>query len=421
MRFRPELIMIQLESIAFNHDPASVSGDAINLRRNATQWVTVPEWRRGLSVNPEDSPAAYAIARVAGHQVTIQASFSCSDPAWHSAQVRALDNVVWPGIVFVRQPTGCLAWLVNLFLPLLRALFGNVLGEVPATTVTFANGVSGPILLTLIHTRLAGASVGARTTEWRWQYRHHRHDPWTDMTVTRHRIYTLLDLPTAPWQQAPYQPSNIQLPWTEVLDQACLWALGATTAVAAGGGVTRGVNNLGPNVITYDCPGGGSSQYSWGGFDCTAFLDRLKGGVGNGYYVNCSDCATFVSTFANAVGCDLWQSRMGAGFFHLNPMLGIGSAVWQPCCHGIDGWSDGFGYHEVAWTGACDSAEFVYDACLQVDGDADPTAAPHTALLPVHLQFGNPGDLLYRDRLTVPADRNNCAPQPGSRTRRAVS
>jgi hypothetical protein len=415
------LTMIQLESIAFNHDPSGASHDAINLRRNATQWVSVPEWQRGLAVNPEDSPAAYAVAQTAGNTVTIQAAFTCSDPSWTSAEIRAIDNVVYPGIVFVQQPTGCLAWLVYVLLPLLRALVGNVLGEAAARSVPLVNGASGPVLFDLIHTRLDGASVGARTTEWRWQYRRTSEEPWTDIEITRHRIFTLLDLPTAPWQQAPYQQSNTQLPWTEALDYACQWALGARSPVEAGGGVTRGVNNLGPNLVTYDCPGGGSSWYSGGGFDCTAFLERMKGGVGNGYYVNCSDCATFVSTFANALGCDLWQSRMGAGFFHLNPMLGIGSNTWQPCCHGIDGWSDGFGYHEVAWTGACDSNEFVYDACLKVDGDADPTSAPQTPLLPIHMKFGNPGDLLYRDRLTVPADRTNCAPQPASRARRPVS
>jgi hypothetical protein len=311
--------------------------------------------------------------------------------------------------------------VVQVLLPLLRALFGNVLGEVAAQTVSFTAGQAGPIAFTLTQTRLDGASVGSRTTEWRWQYRRSANDPWTDMEITRHRIYTLLDLPTAPWQQAPYQASNLQLPWTDVLDYACQWAAGARDAVAAGGGITRGVNSLGPSIITYDCPGGGSSWYSAGGFDCTAFIERLKGGVGLGYYVNCSDCATFVSTFANAVGCDLWQSRMGSGFFHLNPILGIGSSVWQPACQGIDGWSGGFGYHEVAWTGGCDANDNVYDACLQVDGDADPTTAPQTPLLPVNLRFGNPGDLQYRDRLTVPADRNNCSPLTWSRTRRPVS
>lgn len=413
--------MIQVESIAFNHDPSAATHDALNIRRNATDWVTVPEYRRGVCVNPEDSPAAYAVGQVANHSVTIKAAFSCSDPSVTSVEIRALDNVVYPGIVFVQQPTGCLAWIVYVLLPLLRAWFGNVLGDVDARTVTFTNGHSGPLTFDLIHTRLDNATVGARTTEWRWQYRRSSDDPWTDIEVTRHRIYTILDLPTAPWQQAPYQMSNTQLLWTEVLDYACQWALGAKTPVEAGGGVTRGVNKLGPTIVAYDCPGGGSSNYSWGGFDCTAFIERMKGGVGLGYYVNCSDCATFVSTFANAVGCDLWQSRMGSGFFHLNPIRAIGGSVWEPACHGIDGWSDGFGYHEVAWTGACDSSERVYDACLEVDADADPTTAPQTPLLPINIQFGNPGDMLYRDRLTVPADRPNCSPLPGSRTRRSVS
>ena len=153
--------------------------------------------------------------------------------------------------------------------------------------------------------------------------------------------------------------------------------------------MTRGVYQLGPAVVTYDCPGGGSSHYSWGGgFDCSAFIDRLQGGTGNGNYVNCSDCATFVSTFANILGCDLWQSRMrdnGFVSFGLNPMLGIGSSTWEPCCHGEPGWGDAFSYHEVAWTGACTVTERVYDGCLQVDGDADPTSgAAHRAVARGH-------------------------------------
>jgi hypothetical protein len=178
--------------------------------------------------------------------------------------------------------------------------------------------------------------------------------------------------------------------------------------------VTRSVYGLGPSLITYDCPGGGSSHYSLGNFDCTAFIDRLRGGIGNGVYVNCSDCATIVSTFANALGCDLWQSRMGWGFA-LNELLGIGSTVWQTAC----GWPS-FNYHEVAWEGACTAQTDVYDACLQVDGDSDPTSPPHVPLQPEDLRFGNPGDLLYRDRLATVAGRPNCQPQPGTRTRRPI-
>jgi hypothetical protein len=71
----------------------------------------------------------------------------------------------------------------------------------------------------------------------------------------------------------------------------------------------------------------------------------------------------------------------------------------------------------VAWKGAFTATEEIFDACLQVDGDADPTAPPHTPLLPVDMVFGVPGDGNYRDRLS-PAGA--CDAQPGSRTRRTI-
>jgi hypothetical protein len=408
--------MIRLESIAFNHDSTEATHDAINLRKNASAWLAVPEWQRGVSVLPEDSTAAYAFGQIGSHTITIQASLSCTDPTIQTARIRAVDAVVDPP-----PPSGCAGWLITLIRGVLRALLGNVLGEVRARTVTFTNGQTGPVSFPLKHTKLAHSRVGPHTTKWRWQYKL-GNGPWVDFNHTEHRIFVLLDVPTAPWQQMPYQQNNTQLPWTDALEYACAWGLGAQTPIEAATGVTRGVYNLGPAVVTYDCPGGGSSHYSWGGFDCSAFIERLHGGLGNGVYVNCSDCATFVSTFANILGCDLWQSRMsGFGSFGLNAMLGIGSGTWEPCCHGEPGWSDAFSYHEVAWTGACTEAERVYDGCLQVDGDADPTGPPHTALLPVDIVFGNPGDLTYRDRLATPTGRPNCNPQPGTRQRRAVS
>jgi threonine dehydrogenase-like Zn-dependent dehydrogenase len=54
---------IRVDAIKFNHDPSSAANDALNLRRNASQWVNVPEWRRGISVMPEDSePEVGALA-----------------------------------------------------------------------------------------------------------------------------------------------------------------------------------------------------------------------------------------------------------------------------------------------------------------------------------------------------------------------
>jgi hypothetical protein len=401
---------IQLEAIKFNHDPTSAASDALNIRRNGTTMVTVPEWRRGVSVSPEDSPAAYSIADTKGHTLTIQAQLRATGTGPREVEVRAVDPVIDPP-----GRDGCIGWLLRLIAQILRALFGNVLGEVKAQWVSLpAVGASQFLTFELVSARLWNAGVGVRTTTWRWQYRSRRGGPWTDFATTTHRIYSVLSLPTAPWQQAPYVATNTQLPWTEALDYACRWAFFKTDAVGAGGAITRAVFDLGPSVIEYDCPGGGSTRYAFGGLDLSAFLDRLHGGIGRGIYVNCSDCATFVSTFADLVGCDLWQSQMGWGF-DLNANLSIGASIWQPSC----GWS-GFSYHEVAWTGACDVADRVYDACLEVDGDADPTSPPHTPLLPVNMVFGPTGSGQYRDRLATPAGRPNCDPQPGTRQRRAV-
>jgi hypothetical protein len=400
---------VSLLAIKFNHDAGSVSHDALTIRRNATTTVTVPEWQQGISTQPEHSPVAYAVKETAGNTITIRARFVRGDPTLTGAEVRALDADARPP-----DKNGCLGFLLFLLWLVIRAHFGNVLGEVKKKSITFGmSGTTGYESFALKNTRIATAGIGVYTTTWRWQYRK-KGQPWTDMATTTHRVYLVLEAPKAPWTQTG---GSLQLPWTEVLDRACAWARGTTTRDDAAAAVTRAVYNLGPSVITYDCPGYGSTHYGWGGFDCTAFLDRLAGGLGNGQYVNCTDCATIVSTFANVLGCDLWQSRMsGESSFGLNPMLGIGSSTWQPCC----GWS-GFSYHEVAWKDACDVNDKLFDACLQVDADADPTAAPHTALLPVNIRFGNTGDGDYRDRLATPAGRSNCNPQPATRQRRSVS
>jgi hypothetical protein len=349
-----------------------------------------------------------------GNTITIQAKLSNGGVKIHTAEVRAVDPTLNPP-----PRGGLLWWIISLILWMIRAilrlLFGNVLGEVKAKWVTFLpNGETNFESFELQNVRIWSAGVGARTTTWRWQYRVSSTHAWMDFDTSSHRIYVLLEVPKSPWQQAPYNSGNTELPWTDVMDYACRWAFLAATLDDAATRVTRNIYNLGPSIVEYDCVGGGSSHYSAGNFNCTAFLELLRGGIGNGRYVNCSDCATFVSSFANILGFDLWQSRMGYSF-QLNPILAIGSNVWQPAC----GWS-AFSYHEVAWKGACTSNEAIFDACLQVDGDADPTSPPHTPLLPTNLLFGNTGQMQYRDRLATPAGRPNCNPQPATRQHRTI-
>jgi hypothetical protein len=119
-------------------------------------------------------------------------------------------------------------------------------------------------------------------------------------------------------------------------------------------------------------------------------------------------CASFVTTFANLIGHQMYCARMegASGYFDTNPILliGPGQTNWITC---------EFGYHEVALAGAGDWNDSVFDACLQLDGDSDPTSddPEHMALLPVNLPFDSTNGCsrlwdCYRARL---ATTNSCS------------
>jgi hypothetical protein len=53
--------VVKLIAIKFNHDDQSSTSDAINIRKNFSELINVPEWERGKGNKPEDSLAAYSI------------------------------------------------------------------------------------------------------------------------------------------------------------------------------------------------------------------------------------------------------------------------------------------------------------------------------------------------------------------------
>src|SRR5438093_1119227 len=98
---------VELLAIKFNHDPTSATSDALNIRKNAREFIAVPEWRRG-DLNPEDSVAAYAIRETRGETVTIQAKFASTEDKPGTVEVRA----VLPPVP--KLPDWWLSWLPNL-------------------------------------------------------------------------------------------------------------------------------------------------------------------------------------------------------------------------------------------------------------------------------------------------------------------
>jgi hypothetical protein len=63
----------------------------------------------------------------------------------------------------------------------------------------------------------------------------------------------------------------------------------------------------------------------------------------------------------------------------------------------------------------CSNNDNIYDACLAVDSDLDPTDAPHQFLLPVNMLF-----LDYRQKLVTPDDIQDCNADQSYKTRRVV-
>lgn len=391
---------VGLASITFDFDPTGVAIDGLPLRKNYNTDIGVPEWVKGKTA-ATDSLAAYAISAVSGKVPLIQATFNI--PAASGSIIKV-------------QATG-----------------GGILGAIDPVTVAFT-GTSATVQLGMPHHTLAAGGVQAQNIQWIWQYQIDG-GAWTTMATTNHRIYVLLSPPALPWMQGADR-SNRQLPWTDVLDYACVWANGATTPDQAARLVTTKVNS-GVN-LTYDMSGG-ASKYTGNTapqtFLCTAFLNFLATGLGNGRTVNCTDCATIVTAFANAVGANLFASTMFTGTaptpttppaltpFKCNEIIAIGQTSWaNPFPPGNQ-----FNYHEVAWTGAGSFLDPLYDACLQADMSSNPwsNAGPKTAGLPLAFPFTTQGisptlpiatpfaDVSYRERLAqnIAAGIAACVPR----------
>jgi hypothetical protein len=391
---------LQLASVEFPQKSAQLGRGSVPLRKNRTELIQLPQWERVVRTQPEISPVAYTLRDLSEGSPLVLARFERTAPLADEVQVRA-----------IQPPDAAIPALPDA---------ANVFGNIKSGVLRFGAGSGRETLLMETETSFAATrGVGAYTVVWQWQFRERSAPVWTDITRTRHRIYITLDDPTLPWTQRPVSAENAQLLWTEVLDVACAWARGARTKDEAAIRITAAVFSLGGVLLQYGCSIGTVEMYSstlLNLFFCSAFLERLRGGFGNGPFVNCSDCASIVSTLANALGCSLWQSRMGEyfPFFRTNPILPIGTNQFSSPC----GSDLGFSFHEVAWKADCDALDQVFDACLAAD--ADPGLFPILPVIPANVRFGLPNQNLYRDWLAARGSREICKPRPEERRRRFV-
>lgn len=422
-----------LRKVLFNYDAEDKRGSALNLRVDYDEAIVGPEWSQQPGRVPFEQPIAYAARQISPSRLGVFANFT-----WRGLPPGRLEIQAIPA-----QPRRAAAdtrvkvfrsladnWAaINPSLALYYTALADMLqdttpllGRIAPTPVTInADGESGPVFLKLNGSTLRASAVGIHEIAWRWQYRTASSPAWRDLDTSYHRIFTTLDVPVAPWLQEPAEVWNSALPWSAALEFACSWAAGARSKAEIASMICAGVYRLGEDKIEYGCPVGAREMYAntpLGIFDLTAFLERVEGGLGNGPYVNCTDCACAVSTMANLLGAELWQGRMGeyVPAFMLRDSQTIGHSSWgSPCNLGL-----GFMFHEVGWNGNCDEYDQVFDASVVVDGNLSPFAHLPYPILPAGMQFGSAWQTYYRRMLAAPESLFVCHPLPEERRRRAL-
>ncbi|MFH0757025.1 MAG: hypothetical protein V2B15_07045, partial [Bacteroidota bacterium] len=154
-------------------------------------------------------------------------------------------------------------------------------------------------------------------------------------------------------------------PWSSVLDLACDWGIGQSSAESAANKITESLLNSG---FDYDDLNGAPNYgNTWTLFNLTQFLSD----IGSAYDVNCLDMGKAVTTFGNAVGCSLGLVTFSGGFA-LNCIDPIGSPsptnnTFSSPLIDDDCRTGGFSYHAFSQ----DGSKNTWDACLKYDIDSN--------------------------------------------------
>jgi peptidoglycan hydrolase-like protein with peptidoglycan-binding domain len=222
-------------------------------------------------------------------------------------------------------------------------------------------------------------------------------------------IYTILTKPQEPWNNDIFTSgSNL---WISVLQLLCSsWAKGLKTVDDAASAITDRIFNSGFKYDTVQ----GASFFTSGRSQSNLkdWLMELNLPANARKPMNCTDCATILTSLANSLGCELFISRFYNTIkrgFDCHKIISIGFSNWDyPFSDGSRG---GFSYHEIGWKNTCDESDPIFDPCLKTAKDPvnKPAKDPE---LPVNITFD-----VYEPKLVVPADLAGVKPAPTARIR----
>jgi hypothetical protein len=340
---------VTLRTITFNHDLASSTTSALNIRRNKDFETALPEYDSTIPRTAAQQCAAYAIARTRGQAAFVRCTFEVAGGGGHHFEVRA---------------TG-----------------GGVLGELDPVAVTFGAGATASADFPLAHRDFR--AIGRHDVTWQWWVRRRGASSWSQLVATSHRIYLLLDEPGAPWTQTFGDKRN---PWTDLLDHTCAIAGGQKSEMGAAIALTKAIYSN--YSLRYDIERG-APRY---GFGQTTGSFRLTNWIGyvlnamppatptfcpgsaeaynDNWIINCYDAAASLALMGKSVGTPLDYYFHGP-FGYLQMVVPIGRGRCNNPFYGC--WSNDpvrgvddtgrtrFGNHAYTKLGGQNN----YDACMK--------------------------------------------------------
>jgi len=338
-----------LKTITFNHDLTSATTSALNIRKNKDFETALPEYDSAIARTPQEQCAAYAIASTRNQAAFVRCTFELSPAGTSSFEVKATD--------------------------------GGVLGALDTRTVSFSSTTTATVDFPLAHRNFF--AVGRHDVTWHWWMRARGAKAWQRLVATSHRIYLILDIPTAPWTQTYGDKRN---PWTDLLDHACSIADGQANEIDSAISLVKAIYSN--YSLRYDIVSG-APRYGFGGtsgsFNLTNWIGYVLQGAppasptfcqGSGeayndnWIVNCYDAAASLALTGKVVGVRLDYYFHGP-FGYLNFVRPIGRGKCNNPFYGC--WSNdpvrgaddttrtGFGNH--AYTKLAGQNNF--DACMK--------------------------------------------------------
>jgi len=274
-----------LKTIVFNHDLNSATTSALNIRKNKDFETALPEYESTIARTAQQQCAAYAIAPTRNQAVFVRCTFQLSTAAVADFEVKVTS--------------------------------GGVLGALDVCAVSFSGGSSTVAVdFPLVHRDFAAA--GRHDVTWQWWMRASSTEVWQPLVVTSHRIYLILDLPSAPWTQTYGDKRN---PWTDLLDHACALVAGRKEEMGASISLAKAIYSN--YSLRYDIRSG-APRYGFGGTSGSFNLNNWIGyvlqgappasqtfcqGSGETYndhlIINCYDAAASLALMGKVVGAQL--------------------------------------------------------------------------------------------------------------------